>query len=198
MSEIDHFKALFAKERREDRAAALAFADACASGDGERMLHAVDWLDECVDAWGPAMSLVAKMDSMPSEIQHAFLSVWIEHKTLPLKVSRRATLARALYRLLPRSNERAPMRLFRGAAIREREKRAYGFSWTSRLEIARKFAEHWRAHRGGVVFETLAPASAVLLVREDEKYYDEGEVVIDPFALTRVRVVEVLASAEHG
>ena len=73
--------------------------------------------------------------------------------------------------------------------------------------MARGVAEHWAgighpdeakakdlAHQwgGGVVLETLAPADAILLVRDDEEYYDEGEVVVDPFKLVRVTVAERL------
>jgi hypothetical protein len=32
-------------------------------------------------------------------------------------------------------------------------------------------------------------------MRKDEGYYDEGEVVIDPFALKRVRTLEVLPAS---
>jgi hypothetical protein len=33
------------------------------------------------------------------------------------------------------------------------------------------------------VLRTLAPASAILLVRKREGYYDEDEVVVDPYKL---------------
>ena len=36
--------------------------------------------------------------------------------------------------------------------------------------------------------ETIAPADAILLVREDEDYYDEGEVVVDPYLLTGIKI----------
>jgi hypothetical protein len=86
------------------------------------------------------------------------------------------------------------MRLYRGASSREHTRRLFGFSWSSRLDVARAFAQHWRlGEHGGVVLETLAPAEAILLVREEEGHYDEGEVVIDPFKLTKVEVAERLA-----
>ena len=52
---------------------------------------------------------------------------------------------------------------------------------------AREIARQWG---GGVVLETLVPAEAVLLVREVEGYYDEGEIVVDPFKLGPVAVAE--------
>jgi hypothetical protein len=53
-------------------------------------------------------------------------------------------------------------------------------------------AEHWREAGGGVIFVTDAAPATILLTREDEGHYDEGEVVIDPFALRRVRTLELL------
>ncbi len=48
----------------------------------------------------------------------------------------------------------------------------------------------------GVGTRNLGPAHAILLVREIEGYYDEGEVVVDPFKLGKVAVREQLG-AEH-
>jgi hypothetical protein len=85
------------------------------------------------------------------------------------------------------------MVLYRGAGGRERKRRVYSFSWTTRVLVARKFAEHWaESIGGGVILKTIAPSAAILHVREDEDYYDEGEVVVDPFALGRIDVVERL------
>jgi len=38
--------------------------------------------------------------------------------------------------------------------------------------------------------ETVAPPEAVLLVREEEGNYDEGEAIADPFKLGTVKVVQ--------
>jgi hypothetical protein len=37
-----------------------------------------------VDGWRLALKRVAKMQSVSPEIRQAFLTVWIEHKHLPL------------------------------------------------------------------------------------------------------------------
>jgi hypothetical protein len=115
---------------------------------------------------------------------------------LPLHVDNRALLARALRVLLPGGYQGPPLTLYRGAEARERRHHHYGFSWTTDPVIARGFAEHW-AHPGlsdysGVVLRTVVPPSAVLLVRQPEDYYDEGEVVIDPRHLDKVLVHEKL------
>jgi hypothetical protein len=96
--------------------------------------------------------------------------------------------------LMPRNDRPAEsLRLYRGAGWQERRRRLYGFSWTTRLNHARSFAEHWRqGQSGGVILETLAPPDAILLVRDDEGYYDEAEVVVDPFRLGKVTVCERL------
>jgi hypothetical protein len=64
----------------------------------------------------------------------------------------------------------------------------YGFSWTTDITVARKFAEHWASPElssSGVLLQTEVPPAAVLLTREPEDYYDEGEVVVDPYRLGR-------------
>jgi hypothetical protein len=59
--------------------------------------------------------------------------------------------------------------------------------------VARRFAQNWvhqpagrAAHdwtSEGVLLKTVAPPEAILLVRQPEDYYDESEVVVDPFRL---------------
>jgi hypothetical protein len=46
-----------------------------------------------------------------------------------------------------------------------------------------------------VVLQTLAPPEAVLLMRKPEDFYDEGEVIVDPFRLHRIRTVSLAPSA---
>jgi len=46
-----------------------------------------------------------------------------------------------------------------------------------------------RGRPEGVILQTSAPREAVVLIRKPEDYYDEGEVVVDPFRLGKVKVV---------
>ncbi|MYZ47322.1 hypothetical protein [Propylenella binzhouense] len=190
----DDFLVAIAAERRQDWTVARAFAEACAAGDVELMHRAVDALDSTtIDGWRFAMRAVARLPIVSDEIRAAFLPVWIEHKMLPLKVGHRPTMAAALRMLLPSNHSGGPIHIFRGTRAQERRRRLYGFSWSSRIDVARGFAEHWAELAGGaVVLEALAHSSAILLVREEEGYYDEGEIVIDPFRLGSVTVAERL------
>jgi hypothetical protein len=36
----------------------------------------------------------------------------------------------------------------------------------------------------------VAPPEAILLIRQPQDYYDEGEVVVDPFRLGQIKLVE--------
>jgi hypothetical protein len=195
MKTDDDFRAALARERQADRAGAKAFAEACAAGDPDRLYGAVDYLNHFTcDGWRLAMKRVAKLATVSAEIRTAFLPIWIESNSLPLRVGNRRVLADGLRLLLPGGHEGESLRLYRGAGGMERRRRLYGFSWTTRLEEARGFAERYReAPDGGIVLEALAPADAILLVREDEEYYDEGEVVVDPFRLGKVAVAERLS-----
>jgi len=42
----------------------------------------------------------------------------------------------------------------------------------------------------------VVPASAILLVRKREDYYDEEEVVVDPYKLAKVEMMECLQATE--
>ncbi|WP_267427801.1 hypothetical protein [Methylobacterium sp. GC_Met_2] len=105
-------------------------------------------------------------------------------------------MARALHVLMPPIGLGEPLLLYRGTTASERSRRVYGFSWSTRREIAQRFAEQASVASGGaVLLETLAPPSTVHLNREDEGYYGGGEVVVDPYKLAAVRVVERLPPA---
>jgi hypothetical protein len=185
--------AAHARERREANRAAEAFAQACQGNDPERLLEAVDALNLTVGGWTIAMSKVGKLEQIQHVIQRAFISVWIESKALPLEVGSRTVLARALRKLLPPIGQdvSSELILYRGTNENEHRRRRWGFSWTTDVETARKFAPRFG---GNVVLKTVASRNAVLLVRMDEEYYDEREVVVDPFALGQVRLLERLTS----
>jgi hypothetical protein len=189
----DFFAAALAEERRRARLWAKEFARACKAGDVPGLYVACDGLNYAVDSWRLAMKRVGKLPGVSEAIREAFLSVWIESKMLPLRIGDRMVAAAALRVLLPCDYRGEPMRLYRGTRARERTRRLYGFSWTTSMGIAREFAEHWQQMEGGaVVLETVAPAEAVLLVREEPDYYDESEVVVDPYKIGRVLVAERL------
>ena len=190
----DDFREALSRERRDARAAAGAFAEACALGDVELLLNAVDRLNNTIGSWRVALAKVATLTCVSADIGAAFLNVWIESKTLPLKVGNRRIVANALRVLLPACADARPTLLFRGAGARERRHRRYGFSWTTQPEIARNFAEQRRPF-GAVILETTAPSEAILLVREEEGYFDEGEVLVDPFRLGLIRCIERLLPA---
>jgi hypothetical protein len=183
------------QERRQARQAAVAFGAVCSRGDAAMLYNANLWLNECVDAWRPAMAKVAKLSAVSRDIQEAFLPIWIEHKALPLWVGNRRVLANAL-RVLMRSDYTGPaLTLYRGTGSNEHRRRLYSFSWATDRAAARKFAEvkvHPEFQLDGVVLQAVVPAEAILLVRKPEDYYDEGEVVVDPFGIGRVRVIERL------
>ena len=192
----------FAEERHRARRAARAFVDAARHGDVDQLLAAVDWINQEADAWRLAMRGVVRLGAVSADIRVAFLSVWIESKHLPLEVGDRPTMAKAARVLFP-GYTGPQLRLFRGTIRSERTRRLYGFSWTTQRDVAMRFAQQHSkipeqratqrpdgsiAHLAGVVLETVAPPAAILLLREEEGYYDEGEVVLNPYRLGAVTV----------
>jgi len=85
-------------------------------------------------------------------------------------------LAAALRVLMRSDYTGPPLTLYRGAKSGERRRRLYGFSWSTDLAIARKFAENWSQpglQSEGVVLQVVVPAEAILLVRKPEDYFDD-------------------------
>lgn len=185
-------------ERRAERAAAKAFAEACAAGDTEALHCAASAFEGFEDGWRLAFREVAKLPVAAPAAQDRFLHLWLSTKELPHRVGDPKTLVAGLRKLFPRPVVTEAMLLYRGAEQSELRRRK-GFSWTVRIEKAREFAERFHNwEKGGVVLETVAPPEAILLVRgnPDTEYYDEGEVIVDPFLLGAVTVVERHRSAE--
>jgi hypothetical protein len=188
-------RALIAEQQRRYRRNAIALADAARRGDAETFFR-LAYPDDALEIdWPMAMRRIGRLGPVSEDIRAAFLTPWIEHKMWSLKIGNRRVLADALHVLMPPSADQGSLKLYRGAGWRERRGPAYGFSWTQRREIAASFADHWRQDAdggGGVILETIAPSEAILLIREAEDYYDEGEVVVDPFRLGAVSVAERL------
>jgi len=194
-------RALRQEEQRQALRAAANFAAVCARGDAEGLYNASLWLDESGDGWRLAMIKIARLVRVTRQIQDAFVSIWVEHKMLPLRVGDRAVLAKALRVLMRGGYGDAPLTLYRGAKSHEHSRRIYNFSWSTDIGIARKFAKHWAnpdLNSNGIVLETLAPPEAVLLMRQPEDYFDEGEVVVDPFRLDRVKLIETIQSSDDA
>jgi hypothetical protein len=206
-----HWREARRRERDDGRRAAAVFARVCREGDADNLYDAALFLDEQVNAWRPAMAKVAALGSVSPEIQAAFQPIWIERKMLPLTVGHRPTMAAALRVLMPPGTYRGPpLTLYRGTSTYERKRRLYGFSWSVELDSARGFAEHWTgvgealvkimpsSATSGIILKTVAPPEAVLLIREPEEYYDEGEVVVDPYRLGKVTPVPTAQQVSSG
>ena len=100
----------------------------------------------------------------------------------------------ALRVLFPCDYVGAPIQVYRGTNYRK-GRRIHGVSWTRDIEIARDFARRHAIPElasQGVVLAAVAPPEAVLLIREREGYYDEGEIVLDPYRIGRVRRIEMV------
>ncbi len=187
------FMEAIAQEQRDREEAADAFAAAIQSGDIERFDVAVSRMSFVVDGWSLALRRAGRVIPGSDEVRCAFLNVWVEHKGLARAVADRGVVVQALRILLPPSGPHPSIELYRGTTIRERLLRRYSFSWTTDIDQARRFAGQFAGAapaQEGIVLATLAPAEAILFVRERDGWFDEGEVILDPFKLNRVRLVE--------
>jgi hypothetical protein len=188
--EHPELRAHLEEERRQAIRAANFFAHVCREGDADALYDAHLLLNDApYGAWRRAMAKVARLSHVSEGIQNVFVGIWIESNMLALRVGHRPIMAAALRILLPGGYSGSPMMLYRGTHDGERQRRVYGFSWTTDSAIARTFAERWEG-LSPVVLRTEAPADAVLLIRQPEDHYDEGEVVVDPFRLGKIEVVD--------
>jgi hypothetical protein len=191
-------KSFLAEQRRLRRKHVALFERACCEGDVDAFHQAAAAFGELVSGgWPPAFARVGKLDRVHPDIQQEFVSVWVESKMLGLEADNRAALVRALRLLFPRSEvPKRPIDVYRGAAAMERTRGRYGLCWTTDLNIARRFAVDYRQPNGSVVLKATVIPDAVLFVREDiEGYYAESEVVVDPFRIGRVQVIERLPAS---
>jgi len=208
LSQEDDFRALVAAEQRERRRNAVAFAEAAKHGDVERFARFAYPDDALNIDYALAFRRISKLNSVSRGIAESFVGAWVEHKMLPLSVGNRRVLANALRVLMPPRPGQEALTVYRGTTWRERTRRIYLFSWTRDRDVARRFANRWQvaaenlAEQGlagaddfGIILQTTAPPDAIFLVRDPVGYYDEGEVVVDPFHLGVVSVVERLT---HG
>jgi hypothetical protein len=183
--------------RRKERAAAKLFVQSAEVGDVETFRFALGQLQkETERGMRLAVKLAARLQGTTGEIRNEFLSVWIMAKGQSSFEADRWALAYALRVLLPRQSQ-IPLLIYRGTTFNEHRKHIYGFSWTAQADvaIARAFAEELREFEGGtVVLETIAPARAILQTIDGMgTSFDESEVIVDPFKLRSVRVMERLA-----
>jgi hypothetical protein len=167
-----------ARMRRKERVAAKLFVQAAEAGDVETFRSALGELqNEAERGMRLAMKLAAPLQGATDEIRNEFLSVWIMAKGQSSFEADRWALAYALRVLLPRQSQ-IPLLIYRGTTFNEHRKHIYGFSWTAQADvaIARAFAEELREFEDGMGTS-----------------FDESEVIVDPFKLRSVRVMERLA-----
>jgi hypothetical protein len=195
-------------ERRAAKNAAQIFTRACQTGDVETFYVAVDQINLVVGGWLLAMRKVVREVRVVSPgIQAAFHRVWTESKMLSLDVGNHRVLCGAARLLLPKYSGPA-VRLFRGAAAVEAQRRTYGLAWSTDVKVAEKFALGRRVmDSGSVLLETLAAPEAIISEinstprreikklrrmypdRVFEENYNEHEYVVDRRYLNAVSVV---------
>jgi hypothetical protein len=111
-----------------------------------------------------------------AEFRNGFLSIWrTRRESLRVAVGDDQTLVRGLKAILPRYDGPS-VKLYRGEAWENHRHRSYGFSWTSRVTIAKGYAQSGASVclGGSVLIETVAPSDAIVYARSIE-----GDYVVD-------------------
>src|SRR4051794_40379006 len=184
MRSSDHpFSEELRAERDRDRRMARAFAAACANGDVRALYGITDVLGgECIDGWRLALKKILRQGPPSRHVQMTLLQIWIESKSVRLRVGDDLLTLKALRLLLP-SYDGPPVRLYRGENVLNWRRRTYGMSWTADLKVARRFARrltHVSLEGGSLLLETLAPSEAIISTSHlIEDHYKEQEYIVD-------------------
>ena len=149
-------------ERRQARAAAKTFAEACRSGDLAPVRQRLRTVPLPARRVAYALREVARLKCVDKNIQNEFQLLWFDSR-VGLNCDDKNALLDALRVLFPRYRGPA-VRLFRGASEREgRARKLFGPSWSTEMEEADWFARQYQTAPGGsVVLETKAPQKAII------------------------------------
>jgi hypothetical protein len=186
------FQRIKKAERRASRDAVKAFVEGARTGNLELFCSGLELVEKyCV--FKSAFRAVAKY-SAPMEFRNRFSGVWqLDGDHIRSEVNEDRTLIEGLRVLLPPYTGDA-LQLYRGDSMWNRQRRSYGLSWTTELEVARGFADGiWRTYEGGsVVLSTLAPALAIISAPgvNHERFGAEKEYLVARRRLTSVEVIE--------
>jgi hypothetical protein len=189
-----------AADRERETAIAKAFVVACAAGDVRQFEITVSFLNETKEGWTFALRRLARVRAVSQSIKVAFAEAWTTRDLACRNIHDRQAAAAGIRMLMPGYGG-PPLPLYRGTIEEPGRRRAPGFSWTTSLDAARGFAGRHRAvaadgsrpaELDGVVLRTIAPPEAVLLFCDSSNGSAGREVVVDPFRLGEITVVERL------
>lgn len=191
MSAAAELIALCGRQDREARTAARAFADGLRDGDFEKVADAVDVIENG-GSWRKAFAACARLSAVHPETPERFVSLWCRYgDRLRQDVGDDRLLFNAL-RVLFGPYTGPAVTLFRGETMRNRQRRAYGPSWTTDPVVAESHARNRACHpSGAVLLMTLAPPEAIIgapALLTDE--WSEQEYLVDRRELTAVTVVQ--------
>jgi hypothetical protein len=192
VNDVDDFRAHLRNERRRRLAAVREFAAAVVCGDIPSFAEALVTIN-VVGAIKPGFRAIRNLRAAPQELQHWILDRWIEDGDgIRDSVNDDAVLMDALRVLLP-PYRGAEVTLFRGSSAWNRRGRSYGLSWSTRQDVARRFAEGiWQTfERGSVLLKTIAPprASICEALRHAGDRFAEAEYLVDRRHLYSIEVL---------
>ena len=184
--------AIAAGQRRDTREAMVAFAAAITADDPQALRSAISALN-AVGALDRAFAKCARGSAAGPNVQADMLQGWLDGgDTLRSLVNHDLRLLDGLRTLLPRY-QGPELILYRGDSAWNRNRRTYGLSWTSSIDVARSFALGvWQTFKGGsVLLRATVPASAVICAPglHDDRY-DEAEYLVDRRLLRLVALIE--------
>ena len=137
------------------------------------------------DEWLLVLKELAELKAPSPALRTAFLRAWTKIDVFPHSAGDAHPQLITVARLMLPPYDGPGVHLFRGCAWVERQRRAYGVSWTDDCNAAEKFAQGSRKSLwpgGGAVLETFASPTAIISQIEYHrglaKYRWENEFVV--------------------
>jgi hypothetical protein len=182
------------RERRARREATRLLTEAVHTASVERFDAAIELIEIATCNFWPALCRWAgrKFEVVPSEVQDAFLSMYVQRKQIAFEIDDPAALTRLCRVFLPTKYDGPALDVYRGASRREMQTGRYGVSWTTDPAVAEEFAVQSKRRGAAVVLKATAEPWAILLVRANLGSFDESEVIVDPSMLGNIIATKTL------
>jgi hypothetical protein len=191
------------EQNRYERRVLDSFEAALRSADVQAVAETFEAIDHVCFGWKRAFRRAAKLDGLSANVRAGFLRVWVRSGDhIRNDVNDDLILIQGLRRLLPNYKGMCPLTLYRGESVYNWKRRAYGLSWSGRLDVARAFAETgtYRTFEGGsVLLKVVAPPQSIICsVTQLTDRYAEKEYLVDRRGLKGVTVVQRYHQIEHS
>ncbi|WP_254877436.1 hypothetical protein [Cronobacter sakazakii] len=141
--------------------------------------------------WFPFLQRMSDSGLITPALQKAFHTKWIESgHFIRSQIKDDKAVAQLLSKLMPKYDGEG-LTVFRGENEHRFNSGQIGFCWTSKREVAERFARGLNACQSqGLLLQAYAPPKAIFSgPNEHSHYLGESEVTVDPALLENIQII---------